>query len=197
MSDTNCRLLFEKEKIMKATGITRKIDELGRIVIPKEIRRTLRIREGTPLEIFTEKNGEIILRKYSPMGELVSFAQQYADSLAQTTGMMVCISDLETVIAAAGGAKRDYLGKAISEKLEQLMEERAQSQAIPEEKKYVTVIKENIGENHAQTICPIICQGDVIGAVILMAKDGKTRMGEIEKKLAYCAAGFLGRQMEE
>jgi AbrB family transcriptional regulator (stage V sporulation protein T) len=197
MSDTNCRLLFEKEKIMKATGITRKIDELGRIVIPKEIRRTLRIREGTPLEIFTEKNGEIILRKYSPMGELVAFAQQYADSLAQTTGMMVCISDLETVIAAAGGAKRDYLGKAISENLEQLMEERAQSQAIPEEKKYVTVIKENIGENYAQTICPIICQGDVIGAVILMAKDGKTRMGEIEKKLAYCAAGFLGRQMEE
>ena len=87
---------------MKATGITRKIDELGRIVIPKEIRRTLRIREGCPLEIFTEKNGEIILRKYSPMGELVAFAAQYADSLAQTTGMMVCITDLEQVIAAAG-----------------------------------------------------------------------------------------------
>ena len=94
---------------MKATGITRKIDELGRIVIPKEIRRTLRIREGTPLEIFTEKNGEIILRKYSPMGELVAFAGQYADSLAQTTGMQVCITDLEQVIAAAGGAKKEYL----------------------------------------------------------------------------------------
>ena len=84
---------------MKATGITRKIDELGRIVIPKEIRRTLRIREGTPLEIFTEKNGEIILRKYSPMGELVSFAGQYADSLAQTTGMMVCITDLVMTVS--------------------------------------------------------------------------------------------------
>ncbi len=182
---------------MKATGITRKIDELGRIVIPKEIRRTLRIREGTPLEIFTEKNGEIVLRKYSPMGELVAFAQQYADSLAQTTGMMVCITDLEQVIAAAGGAKREYLGKAISEKLEQLMEDRGQSQAEPEDKKYIPIIKEAVEDKFSQTVCPIICQGDVIGSVILLAKDARTKMGELEKKLAYCAAGFLGRQMEE
>lgn len=182
---------------MKATGITRKIDELGRIVIPKEIRRTLRIREGTPLEIFTEKNGEIVLRKYSPMGELVAFAQQYADSLAQTTSMMVCITDLEQVIAAAGGAKKDYLGKPISEKLEQMIEDRGQSQAQPEEKKYVPVIKDPVEEKFAQTVSPIICQGDVIGSVILLAKDAKTKMGEIEKKLTYCAAGFLGRQMEE
>ena len=182
---------------MKATGITRKIDELGRIVIPKEIRRTLRIREGTPLEIFTEKNGEIILRKYSPMGEMVAFAGQYADSLAQTTGMMVCITDMEQVIAAAGGSKREYLGKAISEKLEQLIEDRTQSQAAPEDKKYISIIKEAVGEKTPQTICPIICQGDVIGSVILLAKDIRTKMGELEKKLAYCAAGFLGRQMEE
>ena len=182
---------------MKATGITRKIDELGRIVIPKEIRRTLRIREGTPLEIFTEKNGEIILRKYSPMGELVSFAQLYADSLSQTTGMMVCITDLEQVIAAAGGAKKEYLGKEISERMELLMEERGQNQAQPEERKYIPIIKEMVQENFAQTICPIICQGDVIGSVVLMAKDSKVKMGEIEKKLAYCAATFLGRQMEE
>jgi AbrB family transcriptional regulator (stage V sporulation protein T) len=188
---------FKGENCMKATGITRKIDELGRIVIPKEIRRTLRIREGTPLEIFTEKNGEIILRKYSPMGEMVGFAQQYADSLAQTTGMMVCISDLEQIIAAAGGAKREYLGKAISEKLEQLIEERAQIQAVPGEKQYVSLIKEMVSETFGQTICPIICQGDVIGSVALLTKEGKTKMGEIEKKLAYCAAGFLGRQMEE
>ena len=182
---------------MKATGITRKIDELGRIVIPKEIRRTLRIREGTPLEIFTEKNGEIVLRKYSPMGELVAFAQQYADSLAQTTGMMVCITDLEQVIAAAGGAKKEYLGKTISEKLEQLIEDRGQSQAEPEDKKYISIIKEAVEDKFSQTVCPIICQGDVIGSVILLAKDARTKMGELEKKLAYCAAGFLGRQMEE
>ena len=137
------------------------------------------------------------MRKYSPMGELVAFAAQYADSLAQTTGMMVCITDLEQVIAAAGGAKKDYLGKEISEKLDQLIEDRMQSQAMPEEKKYVSVLKESVSEKYAQTICPIICQGDVIGSVVLLAKDAKTRMGETEKKLAYCAAGFLGRQMEE
>ena len=131
------------------------------------------------------------------MGEMVGFAQQYADSLAQTTGMMVCITDLEQVIAAAGGAKREYLGKSISEKLDQLIEERSQSQAQPEEKKYIPIIREMAAENFAQTICPIICQGDAIGAVILMAKDIKTKMGEVEKKLAYCAAAFLGRQMEE
>ena len=131
------------------------------------------------------------------MGELVAFAGQYADSLAQTTGMMVCITDLEQVIAAAGGAKKDYLGKAISEKLDQLIEDRMQSQAMPEEKKYVAILKESAAEQYAQTICPIICQGDVIGSVVLLAKDAKTKMGEVEKKLAYCAAGFLGRQMEE
>lgn len=182
---------------MKATGITRKIDELGRIVIPKEIRRTLRIREGTPLEIFTEKNGEVILRKYSPMGELVTFAQQYSESLAQTMGTMVCVTDLEQVIAAAGGAKKEYLGKVISDKLQQLIEDRGQNQAQPEERSYVPVTVDDPEERYAQTICPIICQGDVIGAVVLLAKDRKTKMGEIEKKLAYCAAGFLGRQMEE
>ena len=131
------------------------------------------------------------------MGELVAFAAQYADSLAQTTGMMVCITDLEQVIAAAGGAKKDYLGKAISEKLDQMIEERMQSQAMPDEKKYVSILKEPAAEKYAQTICPIICQGDVIGSVILLAKDAKTKMSEVEKKLAYCAAGFLGRQMEE
>lgn len=182
---------------MKATGITRKIDELGRIVIPKEIRRTLRIREGTPLEIFTEKNGEIILRKYSPMGEMVTFAKQYAESLAQTTGMMVCITDLEIVIAAAGGAKKEYLGKTISEKLGQLIEDRSQFQAQAEERGYVPVTAEIPEERCGETISPIICQGDVIGAVILLGKDPKVKMGEVEKKLAYCAAGFLGRQMEE
>lgn len=181
---------------MKATGITRKIDELGRIVIPKEIRRTLRIREGTPLEIFTEKNGEIVLRKYSPLGELIVFAQQYADSLAQTTGMMVCITDLEQVIAAAGGAKRDYLGKPVSEHLEQMMEDRGQSQAEPGDRKYISVLRDSRTEELPQTISPIICQGDVIGSVILLAKDLKTKMSETEKKLVYCAAGFLGRQME-
>ena len=76
---------------MKATGIVRRIDDLGRIVVPKEIRRTLRIREGDPLEIFTDREGEIILKKYSPIGELSQFAGEYAESLAHTTGYLVRI----------------------------------------------------------------------------------------------------------
>ena len=157
----------------------------------------MRIREGDPLEIFTDREGEIILKKYSPIGEMGLFAKQYAESLAQTTGLMVCVADRDAIIAAAGGAKKDYLGKAISEKLDQMIEERMQSQAMPDEKKYVAILKEPAAEKYAQTICPIICQGDVIGSVILLAKDAKTKMSEVEKKLAYCAAGFLGRQMEE
>ena len=93
---------------MKATGIVRRIDDLGRVVIPKEIRRTLRIREGDPLEIFTDREGEIILKKYSPIGELGTFAKQYAESLAQTTGCLVCVTDTDQVIAAAGTGKGSY-----------------------------------------------------------------------------------------
>ena len=107
---------------MKATGIVRRIDDLGRIVIPKEIRRTLRIRETDPLEIFTDKEGEIILKKYSPIGELGAFAKDYAESLAQTTGHTVCVSDRDQIIAAAGPDKKDMIKKNITKKMEQLLE---------------------------------------------------------------------------
>lgn len=90
---------------MKATGIVRRIDDLGRVVIPKEIRRTLRIREGDPLEIFTDREGEIILKKYSPIGELGTLAKLYAESLAQTLGCTVCITDTDQVVAASGVGK--------------------------------------------------------------------------------------------
>ena len=118
-----------EEYFMKATGIVRRIDDLGRVVIPKEIRRTLRIREGDPLEIFTDREGEIILKKYSPIGELGTFAKQYAESLAQVSGLMVCITDRDAVIAAAGGAKKDYMGKAVSQELEDIIQERENIQA--------------------------------------------------------------------
>ena len=108
---------------MKATGIVRRIDDLGRVVVPKEIRRTLRLREGTPLEIFTDREGEIILKKYSPMMELNAFAGQYADAMAQSTGLMVCITDRDQVVAAAGGAKKDFFQKPISRALEHVIED--------------------------------------------------------------------------
>ena len=109
---------------MKATGVVRRIDDLGRVVIPKEIRRTLRIKEGDPLEIFTDKEGEVILKKYSPIGELSEFATEYAETLAKTTGHIACITDKDTVIAVSGGSKKEYLEQGISEELEKIMDEK-------------------------------------------------------------------------
>ena len=106
---------------MKATGIVRRIDDLGRVVVPKEIRRTLRIREGDPMEIFTNHDGEIILKKYSPIGEIEMFAKQYADVMAQVSGQRVLISDRDQIIAVAGGVKKDKIGMAVSSQLEELM----------------------------------------------------------------------------
>lgn len=187
---------LEENTIMKATGIVRRIDDLGRVVIPKEIRRTLRIREGDPLEIFTDREGEIILKKYSPIGELGTFAKEYADSLGQVAGVMVCICDRDVVIAAAGGAKKDYLGKSISPGLEKLIEARENQQTETGDKKLVRIVEDDPEEPAAETICPIIAEGDAIGAVLLFTRDPKQKMGETERKLAQAAANFLGRQME-
>ena len=156
---------------MKATGIVRRIDDLGRVVIPKEIRRTLRLREGTPLEIFTDREGEIILKKYSPMMELNAFAGQYADAMAQATGLMVCITDRDQVIAAAGGAKKELLQKPISRQLEHVIQERATVQAGKDDRNYVEVSAEDMEGVTAQVVTPIICEGDAIGAVVIMSRE--------------------------
>ena len=124
---------------MKATGIVRRIDDLGRVVIPKEIRRTLRLKEGTPLEIVTDRVGEIILKKYSPMVELAAFAVQYAEAMAQSTGLMVCITDRDQVIAVAGGPKKDYLQKPVSRQLENAITERMTITAVKEDKNFITL----------------------------------------------------------
>mgnify|MGYP000706296521 CR=1 len=182
---------------MKATGIVRRIDDLGRVVIPKEIRRTLRLREGTPLEIFTDREGEIILKKYSPMVELAAFATQYAESMAQSTGMLVCITDRDQVIAVSGGPKRDMLQKMISRQLEQVIHEREAVVAEKDTREFIPVAGEEMDGVVAEVIVPIICEGDIIGSVILLENDGKSKMGEVEQKLALSAAGFLGRQMEQ
>ncbi|MGI6018035.1 MAG: stage V sporulation protein T [Marvinbryantia sp.] len=180
---------------MKATGIVRRIDDLGRVVIPKEIRKTLRIRESDPLEIFTDREGEIILKKYSPIGELSSFAKEYAESLAQTTGHSICITDRDQIIAAAGGVKRDYVGKPISGSLENLIGERENVLYNMADREYVDIF-ETSEEKRPQVISPIICEGDAIGAVVMMGKNDKVTMGEIEKVVAKCAANFMGKQME-
>lgn len=189
-------LLRKREDCMKATGIVRRIDDLGRVVIPKEIRRTLRIREGDPLEIYTDREGEVILKKYSMIGNLNAFAMEYADSLAQTTGYIVAISDRDTIIAASQGAKKELLHKSISKGLEDAINERKIILASGKDCEYCQVAGES--ENFAyQMIAPVICEGDAVGAVIIMTKDDKIIFGDTEKKLAVAAAGFLGRQMEQ
>lgn len=182
---------------MKATGIVRRIDDLGRIVVPKEIRRTLRIREGDPLEIFTDREGEIILKKYSPIGELGQFAAEYTESLAQTTGHLVLITDCDHVVAASGNGKKEFEGKPISRQLEEIIGARKSVLASKDDADFARITMDDAGEFLQQAISTIICEGDAIGSVILYSKDEKEKMSETESKLANAAAGFLGRQMEQ
>ncbi len=180
---------------MKATGIVRRIDDLGRVVIPKEIRRTLRIREGDPLEIFTDRNGEIILKKYSPIGELGAFAKEYAESLAKNAGHITCIVDKDQIIAVSGGTKREFMEKHISSELEEVINNRNMLIANRNDSNFVPILEEDSDSYNHELITPIICEGDVLGAIVMLS-DNKS-MGEVEGKLAQTAAGFLGKQMEQ
>lgn len=186
---------------LKATGIVRRIDDLGRVVIPKEIRRTLRIREGDPLEIFVDREGEVILKKYSPIGELGDFAKEYADSLNETIGHISMIADRDVVIAVAGANKREFLTKPIGKAVERALEERStlimnDLQASDDEDVHVIQLDDREYTIKSQVIAPIITQGDPIGAVIIVSKDGGVKLGNLEVKLAETAAGFLAKQME-
>ena len=169
-------------------------DDLGRIVIPKEIRRTLRIREGDPLEIYTEKDGGVIFRKYSPMGDLQEFAAQMCESIGSATGHIAAVADRDTIIALHGAPKRDLMDKPNSAELERLMEQR---------KNYLfksgdTPIFAADGEEKYRlgVAAPILSQGDLMGCVMLLLGEGDSPLQEADQGLAKTAAGFLGRQME-
>ena len=184
---------------MKATGIVRRIDDLGRVVIPKEIRRTMRIREGDPLEIYTDREGEVIFKKYSPIGELTTFAEQYADTLHKVCMMDVIICDRDVVIACAGVPKREYLEKTLSEELEKLMESRS-IYTHREGSEPMMPLSESLA-HYVSCAMPIISSGDIIGIVAsLKSLDGYGKnnlSAEVENRLVSTAAGFLGRQLEE
>ncbi len=181
---------------MRATGIVRRIDDLGRVVVPKEIRRVMRIREGDPLEIFTDKDGEIVLKKYSPIGEMGYFAQQYAETAAQSLGCGVCVCDRDQIIAVAGLPKKDMLGKSLHKELENAIQSRKAICARKGDKQFVSILNQGDSEYDMQIIQTIIAEGDAIGAVILLTREEDKTIGETEKKAAMIAAGFLGRQME-
>lgn len=182
---------------MKATGIVRRIDDLGRVVIPKEIRRTLRIREGDPLEIFTDRDGGVILKKYSPIEELSEFSREYSEALHQTIGHIVMICDKDSVISVSGGSKKEYTDKKVSNEVDKIMEMR---KAVNLDKATQPVVPICEGEDStaykAQVIAPIIAEGDTVGAVIIASKE-EAKFGEMELKLAETAAAFLGKQMEQ
>ena len=190
---------------MKATGIVRRIDDLGRVVIPKEIRRTLRIREGDPLEIFVDREGEVILKKYSPLNELGSFAREYAESINETTGKAVCIADRDAIIAANGMPKKDFIGKSVGSNIERAMTERRVIfnvyNNVNVDAQKGSIIAEDNGDDiyrfASELIVPIISQGDTIGCVIICAKDPKEALGQTEAKVAETAASFLAKQMEQ
>ena len=183
---------------MKATGIVRRIDDLGRVVIPKEIRRTMRIREGDPLEIYTDREGEVIFKKYSPIGELQSFAAEYADTLQKTSGMPIFICDRDAVIAVSGASKRTYLDKKISLELEEIIDSRSLYYNTKEQEAPIT--SDGLCEHGVSCAMPIICEGDIIGCVLsgntLGTKEENQISKDTEVKLIQTAAIFLAKQME-
>ena len=151
---------------MKATGIVRRIDDLGRVVIPKEIRRTMRIREGDPLEIYTTRDGEVIFKKYSLIGGLEDFAAQFCDTLSRNTDFTAAVTDRDGIVAVAGAGKRER-----------------------------RPVSESTGQYAAAVAAPILCGGDVVGLVLFVSAEDRLP-GEGEYKLAQAVAGFLGKHME-
>ncbi len=183
---------------MKATGIVRRIDDLGRVVIPKEIRRTMRIREGDPLEIYTDREGEVIFKKYSPIGELSSFAAEYADTLYKTSSIPIFICDRDAIIAVSGASKREYIDKKISQDLDEIIERRQLFQN-KHKKQEIKIVDD--GEHFITSAMPILSQGDIIGCVVAgwqSDSDISEKIADdIELKLIQTAGMFLGKQMEE
>ncbi len=184
---------------MKATGIVRRIDDLGRVVIPKEIRRTMRIREGDPLEIYTDREGEVIFKKYSPIGELTGFAAQYAETLHKTCSMAVIITDRDAVIACSGVPRKEYADRHLSDELEALVERR--SLYLWREGDEKLPITSDGGSHFISCAMPIISEGDIVGCVASVAeleadKPHAAHGGDVEGKLIATAASFLGKQLE-
>lgn len=192
-----CRRLIIRKRgcyvAMKATGIVRRIDDLGRVVIPKEIRRTLRIREGDPLEIFVDREGEVILKKYSPINELGHFATEYAESLYDSLQFPILICDRDEIIALSGISKKEYLHKNIGNEIEHTMEERTTK--IQFESSVIEMVEGQAENMDAYCMSPIIANGDPVGCVVAFSID-TGKMSDVEERVIDTAARFLAKQME-
>ena len=181
-------------EIMKATGIVRRIDDLGRVVIPKEIRRTMRIREGDPLEIYTSSDGEVIFKKYSPIGEMGESAAQVAEIMHRLAGCPVAVFDRDHVVSVSGAAKKEWNARRVSPELEELMEQRRQYFSDAGEPEFLPAE----GMEKAAVACmPILSAGDVTGAVAFLENDEHAALNETQKSLIQAASQFLGKQLED
>ncbi len=178
---------------MKATGIVRRIDDLGRVVIPKEIRRTMRIREGDPLEIYTSSDGEVIFKKYSPIGEISENAAQVADIMHRLSGCPVAVFDRDHVVSISGAAKKEWNARRVSPELEELMENR--KQYYSDSGRGLFMPAEGVDKN-AVACLPIISAGDVTGAVVFLENGTDSKLSESQRSLIQAASQFLGKQIE-
>ena len=180
---------------MKATGIVRRIDDLGRVVIPKEIRRTMRIREGDPLEIFTDKDGGVILKKYSVMGDIEEYAKEFANSIYKTLGHTTLITDKDFVVAASGQGKKDYIGKAISKELQRRIDARRGFKTDKNSREEpIPITDYDLIQYKSQCVIPILSNGDILGSVIIASNNES--LNDIAYKNAETAAHFLGSQSD-
>ena len=178
---------------MKATGIVRRIDDLGRVVIPKEIRRTMRIREGDPLEIYTNSEGEVIFRKYSAIGELSENAGYVADIMHKIAGCPVVVFDKDHAVAASGVPKKEIMERRVSGQLEELMDSRGQYFLHDGEK--AAFYPAEGYDQQAIAAVPIITAGDVSGAVAFLCGEKHQASTEMQKSLINAAAQFLSKQI--
>lgn len=176
---------------MKATGLIRRIDDLGRIVIPKETRRSLRIKSGEPLEIFVEDE-MIILKKYSSMNGLENLAQNYADTIYSLTKLNVIITDRDNIIAVGGSLKKEYNGKLISKYIESIINNR---KSLFEKERKVIELVPNDKMEASYAISTIIANGDAIGVIIILSLDNE--ITENEERILNIASSFIGKLIEE
>jgi len=179
---------------MKATGIVRKIDDLGRVVIPKEIRKTMKIKVGDPLEIYTDHEGEVIFKKYSPIEELAETATQYAEAVNKTYGISIIIVDRDIAVACSGVSKKEVLEHKISSEIEEIIDT-SQLYTWRNGEKKITVI-DSQEKYSAKVIAPIFSESDIIGAAAIVEADTLSEPTETEIKIIQTAATFLGKQLD-
>ena len=180
---------------MKATGLCRRIDNLGRIVIPKEIRRSLRIREGEPMEIIVNKEGEILLSKFSPVQDLGQMAEEYVEVLAESTRALACVCDRQGIVAAAGPESSKWVEQPIHPELLDCIEQRQSVVATVDDARFCKLMQD-APMIVSEVICPIVVEGDALGAVFIAGKNKNRIFSEIEENVVSCGAKFLGKQFE-